>query len=121
MLDLLTLLAQTPTTLPAAPTSQPAPPIFEMLRTFGPIILIVLFVMFFMGNSKKKQERERQNLLGAMKKNDQVQLIGGEIGTIVETKDDRVLVKVDESSNTKIWYVKDAISRVLKPKDAPKD
>ena len=112
------ILAQTPAT---APASQPAPALFETLRTLGPFILIILFVMLFMGNSKKKQERERQNLLGGMKKNDKVQLIGGEIGSVVEVKEDRVLVKVDESSNTKIWYVRDAISRVLKDKDASKE
>ena len=43
-----------------------------------------------------------------------VQTIGGIIGKVVEADDeDRILVKVDETSNTKIWFTRNAIHRVL--------
>ncbi len=42
-----------------------------------------------------------------------MQTIGGELGKVVEAREDRVLLKVDESSNTKIWYTRSAINRVL--------
>jgi hypothetical protein len=32
---------------------------------------------------------------------------------VVDTRDDRVLLKVDETSNTKIWYARSAIHRVV--------
>ena len=34
-------------------------------------------------------------------------------GTVVEAKDDEVLVKVDESSNTKIRFARSAIHQVI--------
>jgi preprotein translocase subunit YajC len=42
-----------------------------------------------------------------------VQTIGGVLGKVVETEDSRMLLKVDESSNTKIWFSRDAIYKVL--------
>ena len=39
--------------------------------------------------------------------------IGRIIGKIIEVRDSRVLVKVDENSNTKIWFSRNAIHRVL--------
>ena len=32
---------------------------------------------------------------------------------MVEGRDDRILLKVDETSNTKIWYSRNAIHRVV--------
>jgi preprotein translocase subunit YajC len=42
-------------------------------------------------------------------------MVGGELGSIVEVRDNDVLVKVDESSNTKIRYVKDAVAAIIEP------
>ena len=52
-------------------------------------------------------------MLAKMKKGDEIQTIGGEYGRVVDVRDDRVLVKVDETSNTKIWYSRNAIHRVV--------
>ena len=39
--------------------------------------------------------------------------IGGILGTVVEARDTDVLLKVDESSNTKIRFSRNAIHRVV--------
>jgi preprotein translocase subunit YajC len=52
-------------------------------------------------------------MLGQLKKGDRIQTIGGVLGTVVEARDTEVLVKVDESSNTKIRFARSAIHRVL--------
>ena len=78
-----------------------------------PIVLLILLMYVFMFRSKKGQENKRQQMIDALKKGDEVQTIGGEFGRVMETRDDRVLVKVDESSNTKIWYARSAIHRVV--------
>ena len=44
---------------------------------------------------------------------DRVQTIGGILGKVVEAEETKVLLKVDESSNTKIWFSRSAIDRVL--------
>jgi preprotein translocase subunit YajC len=98
-----------------APTTQPKvnPP-----WAFGPgqmwiILLIILVFYLFLFRSKRGQDRQRTDMLAKMKKGDEVQTIGGVMGKIVEVRDDRVLLKVDESSNTKVWFARSAIHRVL--------
>jgi preprotein translocase subunit YajC len=78
-----------------------------------PFLLLIILMYVFMFRSKKGQENKRQQMISALKKGDEVQTIGGEFGRVMETRDDRILVKVDESSNTKIWYARSAIHRVV--------
>jgi preprotein translocase subunit YajC len=103
------VLAQT-----TAPTSQPAP---GWAQAFGnPLFLFAIIIMVFMlmtTRGKKRQERERTDMLSGMKRGDRVQTIGGILGKVVDVEDQKILVKVDESSNTKIWFRRDAIHRVI--------
>jgi preprotein translocase subunit YajC len=112
-LSLLDILGQTSTTGPTAPTSQPAPAWFEFLRGTGPIILIVIVFYFLFIRSKRNTDKQRRSMLDNLKKGDEVVTIGGEIGKVVESRPDRVLLKVDETSNAKVWYLRSAIHRVL--------
>ena len=85
-----------------------------MLVQFAPLIAIVLFMFYMSSNAKRKQERERLALLSNLKRGDRIRMHGGEFGAVVEVKDNRIQIKVDESSNTKIWYAKDAVQGVVK-------
>jgi preprotein translocase subunit YajC len=111
-LDILDLVAQA--TPPATqPGGNPAPPAFQFLFSYGPLILIFVLFYFMFIRSKQNTERTRQQMLAALKKGDEVQTIGGVLGKVVETRDDRVLLKVDESSNAKMWFTRGAIQRVI--------
>ena len=80
----------------------------------GVPLLILLGVMYFMMIlPKKKQDRQRQQMLENMKKGDRVRTIGGILGNIVDARPDRVLLKVDETNNTKIWFERSAIARII--------
>ena len=94
-------------------TSKPAqdPPFWA--GPMMPFILLIILMYVFMFRSKKGQEKKRQELINQVKKGDEVQTIGGAFGRVMETRDDRILVKVDESSNTKIWYARSAILKVV--------
>ena len=46
-------------------------------------------------------------------RNDRVLTIGGAIGTVVSVKDNEVVLKVDESTNTKMTFVKTAIQKIM--------
>ena len=81
-------------------------PIFMMLA------VLALFY-FFMIKSKRKTESQRQSMLNQLKRGDRIQTIGGVLGTVIEAREGDVLVKVDESSNTKIRFVRSAIHRVV--------
>lgn len=77
------------------------------------VIVIGFFVIYMvMILPKRKQDKQRNQMLNDMKRGDEIQTIGGIIGKVVDPREDRVLVKVDESSNTKIWFARSAIARV---------
>ena len=112
-MNAMNLLAQT--TLPASGT--PSGPASLLSSPMFPLLIGVLIFMFFSFNSKRKQDKQRQELLNSMKRGDRVQTIGGVLGTIVEVRDTEVVVKVDESNNTKIKFARSAISRVVTEED----
>jgi preprotein translocase subunit YajC len=78
-----------------------------------PLMLGLLILYFFMMRGNKSKDKKRQEMLKQLKRNDEVQTIGGVIGKVVEAREDRVLVKVDETTQTKIWFSRSAIHRVV--------
>ena len=109
-MKLISIVAQG-TSAPSAPN--PAQKDQPAIVQFIPIILLVIIFYLFMFRPNKGRTAKRDELLAKLKKGDEVQTIGGEFGRVVDTRDDRVLLKVDETSNTKIWYAKNAIHRVV--------
>ena len=101
-----------PSAPPAIPAGNPAPAWLIYLQQYGTIILIVVFFYVFVLGSKRKQDRARKLLLDNLKKGDSVRLVGGEFGTVVDVRGAKVLIKVDESSNTKILYAREAVQSV---------
>lgn len=91
---------------------------------FGPEFLIIMLgllaVMIIMSVSGQRRERKkRQALLSAIQKHDKVQTVGGVIGSIVEIKPDFVVLKVDESSNTRITFARSSIQQVISSANQP--
>jgi preprotein translocase subunit YajC len=99
-----------------AQTSQPAGDgslLYTLTHGMFPVIIVFMVVMYLtMIMPKRKQDKTRQQMLTNMKRGDEVQTIGGIVGKVVEAREDRVLVKVDETSNTKIWFLRSAVARV---------
>jgi preprotein translocase subunit YajC len=110
-LNLLQILAQVGNGAATKPT--PAPRAVDMIAQFFPFLLIIGVMVLLMFRSKSKEEKQRKSMLSNLKKGDEVQTIGGALAKVVEVRDDRVLLKVDESSNTKIWFKRSAIGQVL--------
>jgi preprotein translocase subunit YajC len=81
--------------------------LFPMLLLF--LVMMILFTVFGQRRDKKK----RAAMLGSVKKHDRVQTVGGVIGSIVEVKPDVIVVKVDESTNTRITFARSSIQHVL--------
>lgn len=78
-----------------------------------PIFVIILILWIMMFRSKRRDDKKKQELLDAVKRGDRVQTIGGILGNVVQVEKDKILLKVDESSNTKIWFSRNAVFRVL--------
>jgi preprotein translocase subunit YajC len=110
MMTWLSLLAQ------SAPTSQPGPanPLDLFRSPLVPLILVLIVFWWVMSRGRGKERRRYEQMLSALKKNDRVQTIGGVIGTVVDVRDNVVVLKVDETSNAKIHFNRTAIKEVLR-------
>jgi preprotein translocase subunit YajC len=78
----------------------------------GLMLLIGVFY-YMMWRGSRRDRQKQQDMLNALKRNDRVQTIGGMLGTVVEVRDNEVVVKIDESNNVKVRFVRSAIREVL--------
>lgn len=89
----------------------PPPSPFGGNFMFIMILIIGMLFIFTMGSGRKEKKR-RAAMLEQLTKGAKVQTVGGVLGTIVEVRDDEVVVKVDENSNTRMRFAKSAINAV---------
>ena len=112
---MIELVAQT--TPPAGPPAQPGSGAGKSVGGgsnifFGLMLAMVVFYIFlFRGQGRKKKELAK--MIQGLKKNDRVVTIGGIVGTVVTTKEDEIVVRVDETNNTKMTFVRQSIQRVI--------
>lgn len=88
-----------------------------------PIALLggmLVFMMMTARSQKKREQQQRDDMYSKLARNDRVLTIGGIIGTIMSVKDDEVVLKVDETTNTKMTFTKSAVQRVLEDAGAAK-
>ena len=81
-----------------------------LLFMFLPLILVMILFSVF---GQRKERKKREALLSSVKKHDRIRTIGGVIGSVVELNTDTVVLKVDESSNTRMTFGRDAVQQVL--------
>jgi preprotein translocase subunit YajC len=107
-------LAQATQAVDTQPADTTPPPWWADPRYmfYGVLILGVIFIFTSSGRATRQQEKRHQQLLAGLKRGDRVQTIGGILGSVVETRENEVVIKVDEGTNTKIRVVRDAIKKV---------
>jgi preprotein translocase subunit YajC len=106
-LSILQLLADSATTQPV-PWWANQGNVFMLL-----IFAMLMYFVFTSSRTKRKDQKKRDDMLKNMKRGDRVMTAGGILGSVVEVRDSEVLLKVDESTNTKIKFSRDAIKRVV--------
>ena len=107
-----------------AAASQPAQPpetLTSEILSFAPLALMLIVVFFFMSSGRKREQKKRDQMYSAMKRGSRVVTAGGLIASVVEVRDDEVVLKVDEANNIKERYTKSAIIKVLDEGDAAPD
>jgi preprotein translocase subunit YajC len=82
-----------------------------MIWVFYALLIVMMYMIMFRGPKKKQQQHTR--MIKGLEKNDRVRTIGGIIGTVIDVKDDEILLKVDEANNTKIRVATSAIGKNL--------
>ncbi|MBM3246240.1 MAG: preprotein translocase subunit YajC [Candidatus Omnitrophica bacterium] len=93
-----------------------AAPVNPLINLF-PLIFIFVIFYFLLVRPQRKKEKEHQNLLAGLNKNDDVVTSGGIHGTIVNVKDKTVIVRIDD--NVKIEIEKNCIAYAKKIQQSP--
>lgn len=88
----------------------------QFMFTMGLMFLILYFLIF---RPQRKRQKEHQQMLDDLKIHDNIVTNGGIIGKVVNIKKDRntVVIRVDETTNTKIEVQRNAIAGVLNEED----
>jgi preprotein translocase subunit YajC len=92
-------------------------------RGFGPqlqlfFIVVMIIFLFMMFRGPRKKQAEHRKMVQSLKKNDRVRTIGGIFGTVVDVRDDEIILKIDESNNTKMRISPNAIGTKLSDKES---
>ena len=113
-------LAGTPATPAPQATTGAAPaqgakpamgPGFDGIWVFIPVLVGMVLLSVF---SARKQRKQKEKLLGGLKKHDRVVTTGGMIGFVAEVKPDVVVLKIEEGRDTRVTFTRDAIAGVIK-------
>jgi len=75
------------------------------------LVFAVMYVLLLRG--PRKQQQQQKQMVQSLKKNDRVRTIGGIYGTVMDVKGDEVILKIDETTNTKIHISTSAIGKNL--------
>jgi preprotein translocase subunit YajC len=93
----------------------------SFLDLLFPIGISLVFLWFIVLMPDKKRQKQRQQQLDSIKKNDKVVTIGGIYGVVSNVKpgEDEVVLKVDEDKDVKIRVTRSSIAQVLVGKEKP--
>ncbi|MCS1350673.1 preprotein translocase subunit YajC [Mechercharimyces sp. CAU 1602] len=75
-----------------------------------PIVGIIAIFYFLLIRPQRKQQKQRNAMLAALKKGDKVITIGGLHGTIIELTDERATLKVGE--NQRLLFERSSIHAI---------
>jgi len=78
--------------------------------TFLPFVLMIVVVWFLLIRPQRKKQKEHAAMLTELAKGDRVVTSSGILGTVVGIKDNIVVLKVGDSPETKMEFLKSAIS-----------
>ena len=85
----------------------------EMLLSFLPMILIIVFMISLIYLPQKRQDKKDAAMRSSIEIGDKVTTIGGIVGRVVAIKDDTFVLETG-SDRVKIRFTKNAISSVEK-------
>ncbi len=91
---------------------------FSLTSMILPVGLIL--ILFFLMRAPKKEQKRREQMMASLKKGDRVVTTGGMVCSVVDVRDDDIVLKIDESNNIKARFLKTAVASVV-PDDKPGD
>ncbi len=82
----------------------------SLLGLLPPFILMIVVFYFVLIRPQRKKEKERQEMVNAVKKGDRIVTNAGISGSVVSLKDQWVFIKIDENSDTKLKVLRSSIA-----------
>jgi len=89
------------------------------LVSFAPLILVFIIFYILLIRPQQKKAKEHQQMLGQIKKNDEVMTSGGIYGKVVALAD--TVVTLEVAPNVRIRVHRPQISDIVKEKAATKE
>ena len=91
--------------------------IIQILTMVVPIGILFWFLII---RPQRREAAKRQQMISAIKKNDRVVTIGGIHGVVTNVLPEKgkVIIRVDETTNTKLEMAQSAIARVVIDSDS---
>ncbi|MDL2301239.1 preprotein translocase subunit YajC [Lachnospiraceae bacterium OttesenSCG-928-D06] len=86
-----------------------------MIVTFAIYAVLIGGMWFFMSRPQKKEQKRMAALLASLEVNDSVLTSAGFYGTVIDIRDDMVIVEFGNNRNCRIPMEKSAIRSVEKP------
>lgn len=106
--------ASQPTPVPQSPMAAPD----SFFRFFLPLIVVMILMVWWSSRSQRKERDKYQQMLNSLKRNDRVQTVGGVFGTVVDVKDNEIILKIDEASNVKMRVHRGSIKEIYRDQAA---
>tara|TARA_B110001452_G_scaffold216981_1_gene188435 strand:+ start:470 stop:754 length:285 start_codon:yes stop_codon:yes gene_type:complete len=89
------------------------------ISQFIPLILIFVIFYFFLIRPQQKRVKEHKNMVGSLKRGDEIITSGGILGTVERImEDDRIEVIISE--NVKVQIIRSTITSLLKKDEIKK-
>lgn len=90
-----------------------APGLSELLRSFFPVIMIVVFLYLFVFRHESKKRKERELRIKSVKKGDTILTTGGLLGEVVRVDPTEVVVMIDDDKKVKARVARGAVHEIL--------
>ncbi|MGG4451119.1 preprotein translocase subunit YajC [Brevibacillus porteri] len=87
------------------------------LTQFLPIIIMFAIFYFLLIRPQQKKAKQRNAMLGALKKGDKIVTIGGVHGTIQDLSDDTITLRI--AHNVNVTFDRGAINSVVSTSNEP--
>jgi preprotein translocase subunit YajC len=84
----------------------------NLLSALFPFLAIIIIFYFLLIRPQKKMEKERQNMLQSLDKNDEIVTSSGIHGVVVNLKEKTIILRIDD--NVKIEIDKSCIAYIKK-------
>jgi len=87
---------------------------WEFMLLMGGMLLVFYFLLIRPQQKKQKEaERQKQEMLSNLARNDHVMTIGGIHGVVTNVGEDEITIRIDDKTDARMRITRDAISKVI--------